>query len=97
MRHFVFERELRYLKNTVIGVHKYNVLPAAVNSAVALQVLVDVKKLYNTVVPPKTCSKEMKQANLVALAHANLHAQDAVTHHTKISNQVIQTHKIDST
>lgn len=52
------------------------------------EVLDDMKALYITILPPKACSAELQRDFMIALAAANLQAQEASTQHANISRQI---------
>lgn len=53
-----------------------------------MQVMVDMKALHQTIVPPRSCSDQQKRHHLIALANANIGAQRAIVLHGNISRQV---------
>jgi hypothetical protein len=53
-----------------------------------MQVIVDMKALHLTIVPPRSCSDQQKRHHLIALANANIGAQRAILLHGNISRQV---------
>ena len=54
------------------------------------EIMDDMKALYITVIPPKACSAELKREYMIALAGANLQAQEAAMHHANLSRQIDQ-------
>lgn len=53
-----------------------------------MQVVEDVKALYTTVVPPKSCSAELKKSYMIALAKANYQTRRLAEQQNALTKQV---------